>query len=67
MVLSLFKQTAHILQLVLSHFVESLGNVIHIVSVQSSNGDTSIHGQIDMELLNAALHLLLGQTSVSEH
>ena len=47
--------------------MERLGNVIHVLGVESSNGDTTVHGQIDVELLNAALDLLLGQTSVGEH
>ena len=47
--------------------MERLGNVIHVLGVESSNGDTTVHSQIDVELLNAALDLLLGQTSVGEH
>ena len=47
--------------------MESLSNVIHVLGIESSNGDTTVHGQIDVELLDAALDLLLGQASVGEH
>lgn len=53
--------------LVLGNLMESLSNVIHVLGIESSNGDTTIHGQINVELLNAALDLLLGQASVGEH
>ena len=53
--------------LVLGNLMESLSNVIHVLGIESSNGDTTVHGQINVELLNAALDLLLGQASVGEH
>ena len=50
--------------LVLGDFMEGLSNVFNIAGVQTSNGDTAVHGQVDVIFINASLDLLLGQTSV---
>ena len=47
--------------------MESLSNVLHVVGVESGNGDTSVHGQVDVVLLDASLDLSLGQSGVGEH
>ena len=58
---------SRILTLVLGDFVESLGDVFDIASVQTSDGDTAVHGQVDVVFINASLDLFLGQTGVGEH
>lgn len=47
--------------------MESLGNVLHVVGVESGNGDTAVHGEVDVVLLDASLDLSLGEASVGEH
>ena len=61
------EHTVAVIHLVLGNLMESLGNVLHVVGVKSSNGDTSVHGQVDMVLLDASLHLGLGEAGVGEH
>lgn len=43
----------------LCNFMESLSNIFNITSIQTSNGNTTIHSQIDMIFINTSLNLFL--------
>lgn len=47
--------------------MESSSNVVQVVGVKSSNGDTAIHGHVNGVLLTELVDLVLVESSESEH
>jgi len=47
--------------------VESSSNVVQVVGVETSNGNTAIHGHVNGVLLTDLVDLVLVESSESEH
>ena len=51
----------------MSNIVESLCDVVKVLSVETGNGDAAVHCHVDAVCLTEFVHLVFVQASVGEH
>lgn len=51
----------------MSNSVEVLGDIVEVLGVETSDGDTTIHRHVDVMIFTESVNLILAKASVSEH